>query len=253
MQNCSSDFWDKMAKRYPRYNDEAIQNDAKIIFRFAKKQGVTFKDKTVIDIGCGTGTLALPLASEAKKILGLDVSQPMLEIFQSDVQALDVENTIDIYNTSWDAFDLQQSFDVAIASMTPAVANASQYEKFIGATHAYAIFVGWGSYKTNDVIDTIIEQARSQKTQNLNQAKRFCAYLDKKQIRYAVEFFETSWTNEYEFDEAFEYATTHLQNRGLNVAPALVKEVLKRLSQNNRVVFTTKAQKGVVVLQKGSK
>jgi precorrin-6B methylase 2 len=250
MQNHSSDFWDKMAKRYPRYDDEAIQNDAKTIFGTALEFGVTFKDKTIVDIGCGTGTLALPLAKDAKKIFALDVSQPMLDIFKNDAQKLNVSDKIEIFNTSWDAFDVPQSYDVVLASMTPAVANVSQYDKFVGATHAYGVFVGWGSYKKNDVIDTIIEQTRLQKNQNLNQAKKFAAYLDQKGIDYTVEFFETSWANAYAMDEAFEYAMNHLENRRLQVEQDIVKKVLKEFSNDNRVTFTTKAQKGVVVFQK---
>ena len=249
----SSEFWDKMAKRYPRYYDEAMQKDAKIIFDTARGFGIDFSDKSIVDIGCGTGTLAIPLASKAKNIVALDLSKPMLDIFEKDRDELDLNQKIEIYHTSWDEYLLRESFDIALASMTPAVGNKEQYDKFIKSTNRYAIFVGWGAYKDNDVIDAIVEKLGAEKKQNLNQAKRFANYLEEQKIHHQVSFFETSWNNSYSFNEAIEYCCSHLKNLQLDVDKKLIEKLLQEYCTDASVVFTTSAQKGIVVCDKSSK
>jgi SAM-dependent methyltransferase len=52
--------------------------------RFAKavwhKYGV--KPETVVDLGCGTGNIAIPLAQEGCRVIGIDVSEDMLAVAQ---------------------------------------------------------------------------------------------------------------------------------------------------------------------------
>ncbi|MDD5405319.1 MAG: hypothetical protein PHE73_00070 [Sulfurovaceae bacterium] len=53
-------FWDNMATRYPRYDDDSMSKDVNTMLDFAKENGVDFKEANVLDIGCGTGTVAIP-------------------------------------------------------------------------------------------------------------------------------------------------------------------------------------------------
>ena len=242
-------YWDKLATRYPRYTDESIQRDARFIFGVARGFGVDFGDKTILDIGCGTGTLAIPLAKEASKITAIDLSKPMLEIFEYDKTTLLLDEKIDIYHSSWDDFEIKERFDIALASMTPAVSSQEQFDKFINSTSDFGIFVGWGEYKNNDIVDDLLSLHNGSKNKTFGQTIKFANYLATKDIKYKLEYFETSWSDDYSFNDALEYAISHLSRFDIVPNIELIKEILLKKTQDNKITFTTTAQKGVVAFK----
>ncbi|MGI5939321.1 MAG: class I SAM-dependent methyltransferase [Thermoleophilia bacterium] len=75
-------------------------------------------DWTVLDIGCGPGTLALSLAQRAKRVTGLDVSSEMLRLLRQNAQAAGLDN-IECMNAGWqDALSdgRIEAHDVVVAS-----------------------------------------------------------------------------------------------------------------------------------------
>ncbi|HMK53398.1 MAG TPA: class I SAM-dependent methyltransferase [Methanobacteriaceae archaeon] len=53
--------------------------------------GIT-PDDTVLDFGCGTGGIALNLAKHSKKVIGVDISQEMLDILEKKAQKQNINN-----------------------------------------------------------------------------------------------------------------------------------------------------------------
>ena len=80
---------------------------------------------SVLDAGCGPGTLALPLADSVRRVTGLDFSEKMLEILASKADERGLTN-ISLQHCSWDD-DWQahgiRPHDIAIASRSLAVAD----------------------------------------------------------------------------------------------------------------------------------
>ncbi|MFA5055879.1 MAG: class I SAM-dependent methyltransferase [Dehalococcoidia bacterium] len=73
---------------------------------------------TVLDIGCGPGTLTIPLAKKAASVTALDISSEMLKRLRSDAESSGLSN-IQYLNSSWqDAFANKQvgNHDVVVAS-----------------------------------------------------------------------------------------------------------------------------------------
>ena len=109
--------WDKKAASFARRTARSIY-----IGKFIELLEPQ-PDWSVLDIGCGPGTLALPIASCVRKVTGLDFSGKMLEIVdnKADGQGL---NNIATHKLSWED-DWQQHgikpHDVAIASRSLAV------------------------------------------------------------------------------------------------------------------------------------
>jgi SAM-dependent methyltransferase len=80
---------------------------------------------SVLDIGCGPGTLALPLASRVSRVTALDFSANMLKILRQRAAEQDLHN-ISTCQLSWeDDWSAQniKAHDVAIASRSLAVAD----------------------------------------------------------------------------------------------------------------------------------
>ena len=82
-------FWDGIAEKYAK---QAVANpdafDAKIAITKSRMKATD----VVLDIGCGTGSLALRLAGSAAEVHGLDISSEMTRIANGKARAQDADN-----------------------------------------------------------------------------------------------------------------------------------------------------------------
>lgn len=95
-------FWNDLAERYARQpvaNPGAFERKIEITRARMKPTDV------VLDVGCGTGSLALRLAPSAATIHGLDISSEMLRIAKGKAEAAAVGN-VSFHVGSLDACEL---------------------------------------------------------------------------------------------------------------------------------------------------
>jgi SAM-dependent methyltransferase len=110
-------YWDKRAASFVDHVGKTAYPDA--FLRIMEPE----HDWTVIDMGCGGGTLALPLASKVKEITAVDFSDRMLGMLSAEIQRRDIKN-IKTIKASWGddwpekGIDL---YDIAIASRSLSV------------------------------------------------------------------------------------------------------------------------------------
>ena len=112
----SSD-WDKRASSFAQRNINSGYVDSFLALMQPQK------DWSVLDVGCGPGTLALPLASQVKSITGIDFSHAMLSELQSRVDQEDIANIHPVeasWTDDWDMLSIPRH-DVAISSRSLAV------------------------------------------------------------------------------------------------------------------------------------
>ena len=88
-------------------NKEVIELD----INFYKK--LLGKNSTVLDIGCGTGRVALRLYKSCKEITCIDISETMLEIFRDKLKTQNIRN-IEIMKSDMLDFKFKKSFDLII-------------------------------------------------------------------------------------------------------------------------------------------
>lgn len=82
-------FWNKRAERYshqPVANPEAFERKIEITKSLMTMRSV------VLDIGCGTGSLALRLAPSLAQVHGLDLSSEMIRIAREKASTENVDN-----------------------------------------------------------------------------------------------------------------------------------------------------------------
>ena len=85
------------------------------------------KSYSVLDIGSGPGTLALPLAEMVKKVTAIDYSMKMLEILKQRAKTKNLTNIECIHSSwesDWDSLNIAPA-DIAIASRSMNVADLS--------------------------------------------------------------------------------------------------------------------------------
>lgn len=89
MMTADATFWDGIAEKYasrPLPNPDSTRKKLDIV------RGLLRPKDMLIDVGCGTGTIALELAASANIIHGLDISGEMVRIAREKAQAQSVDN-----------------------------------------------------------------------------------------------------------------------------------------------------------------
>ncbi|MRG97993.1 class I SAM-dependent methyltransferase [Polyangium spumosum] len=82
-------FWNKAADGYAR---KPVANPDAFERKIAITRSLMQPDHVVLDIGCGTGSLALRLASSCAHVHGLDLSSEMIRIANGKAAAQRAEN-----------------------------------------------------------------------------------------------------------------------------------------------------------------
>ncbi|OWT33013.1 SAM-dependent methyltransferase [Methanobrevibacter sp. 87.7] len=79
--------WNKAA---PHFHKSNLRDDYKT--SLLKKLDILSKEDTVLDIGCGEGTITIPIAKKVKKVKGIDSSENMLKILNEKCDKENVNN-----------------------------------------------------------------------------------------------------------------------------------------------------------------
>ncbi|MEM8608616.1 MAG: class I SAM-dependent methyltransferase [Myxococcota bacterium] len=82
-------FWDNIAERYAK---RPVPNPDSYQQKLAITKARLHPADIVLDVGCGTGSLALELAPRVAEVHALDVSSAMIEIGRRKAQRRDVTN-----------------------------------------------------------------------------------------------------------------------------------------------------------------
>jgi len=124
-------FWDKRAKRF---NDSMMQNRERAEKQIAKI--ALNPEYTVLDVGAGTGRLAIPIAKQAKSVTAIDPSKGMLACLQENMEKESVKN-ITCINKRWEDIELGSDIephDVVIASHSLSMLDMQEALAKIDAT-----------------------------------------------------------------------------------------------------------------------
>jgi len=82
-------FWDDLAQRY---SEKPVDDPDAFDRKIAITEALMSPEDVVLDIGCGTGSLALRLAPSAAQVHGLDLSTEMIRIADGKAEGQQVDN-----------------------------------------------------------------------------------------------------------------------------------------------------------------
>lgn len=107
--------WDKRAETFPVSHG----SHSGYVERFLELAGIR-PGETVLDMGCGTGAIATPLAKAGHAVIAADFSRGMLDVMEADQRANQVQGVTAIqmsWEDDWNAHGVApKSVDVAVAS-----------------------------------------------------------------------------------------------------------------------------------------
>ncbi|MEO1234214.1 MAG: class I SAM-dependent methyltransferase [Myxococcota bacterium] len=103
--NSESRFWDDLAESYAK---KPVEDPAAFERKIELTKERLRPSDVVLDIGCGTGSLALRLASSAAEVHGLDISKEMIRIAKAkavEAQADNVHFRVGPFDRTLGGFD----------------------------------------------------------------------------------------------------------------------------------------------------
>ncbi|HTY63974.1 MAG TPA: class I SAM-dependent methyltransferase [Acidobacteriota bacterium] len=125
MPHRDREYWDGRAQSFSNYAIHTPYSES-----FLKLMDLR-PDWTVLDMACGGGTLAIPLAPKVKRITAVDFSRNMLSIVEQRCREHGIANIDTIlgqWADDWDSLGIGEH-DVAIASRSLPFEDASPYIK----------------------------------------------------------------------------------------------------------------------------
>ena len=207
------DFWNAKARTFPRFEDGENNYEAGML-RIARENGVDFKGKKVLDVGCGSGMYTIRIAREAQSVTAVDISEEMLRILKEDSQALGINNITCILS-NWEAFDVDERFDVVFASMTPALETETGKEKLLRFANGWIVFMGFSNRMASDVMQGLF--AHYGLTPKIfNSTAKMREWLEKKGFAYTAVPVSDEWVVPWSKEELIDSCATTLTSYGVN-------------------------------------
>lgn len=119
-------FWNAKANKFLEMNSKIHgEREDGFIRRTLEFLNFLGEDGTVLDVGCGFGRNAQVLSSQAKKYVGIDVSDKMIELAKNRNMA----SNRSFYQVDWENTTLKEQFTLVFSSMCPAIDSQKALEK----------------------------------------------------------------------------------------------------------------------------
>lgn len=121
-------------------------------------------DEVILDIGCGPGPLAIPLAKRVRKVIAIDFSRRMLDELEAYAAREGISN-IKTYHIGWeDDWSHLPPIDVVVASRSMEVSDMDAALAKMSATArrgCYLTYKVGGSFVDMEILDFIGKRVRT--------------------------------------------------------------------------------------------
>ena len=200
------EMWDKKASSYTRFTGKPSIFQRQLYAKI-EEFGVKFENKSVVDIGCGTGVHTLLLAQICREITGMDISGEMLKVMLEDAAKFNISNLTAV-QSDFKSFNPNRVYDVAFSTMSPAIADDEDFSKFINLGEK-RVYLWWNKPRYSSVLELFYEGA--QRGCFKEKANFFEEYLRRKNIAFNSCVLEESREQKRTLEEMTQNALWHLQ------------------------------------------
>lgn len=239
----NSEIWDKKAKSYSKFDGNLNEFQIRF-FKILKDFDVSFKDKTLVDIGCGTGIYSLYLAGICKMVLGVDSSTKMLEELNLKKAEFKINN-LQTINSDFKNFQTADKFNIAFLTMSPALQNEDDFNKFMDLGNL-RIYLNWEEPKNSSMLDPFYKIYK-RNDKNKNTASNLQNFLIKNNISYKTEVLREIRSANRSLNEAFENTIWHLEINGIKYDEDEIKNTLLKMQKNGFIEDVIKSKMRVLV------
>ncbi|MGB3908609.1 MAG: class I SAM-dependent methyltransferase [Methanomethylovorans sp.] len=199
-----ANIWNKRSVSYAKNMDKDERQKRTVeILEFLDECGFDPKGSKVLDIGCGPGTLSIPLAKLDAEVTALDISSGMLDRLKNAVKEESLP--IDIIERSWwtadiDELGFRNEFDLVIASMTPGIKDIENFNKMMCCSRNFCYYSNFLRREEDKAYHDIRTSILGERSENIMNGMIFpfmylylSGYQPSVRIKHSVFKEETSW------------------------------------------------------------
>jgi SAM-dependent methyltransferase len=230
-------FWNSRARNYPVPFTRGTAAKINRMLALLARLGADFRDKRLLDIGCGTGVYALPLAGRAGRVLGVDSSAAMLRVYRRVRRERGIANA--------PAARIRGRFDIALASMTAAVKTRADFLKMEAAA-PLRIFIGWAGLRRNALLERVYagHGVAYRAPEGAERALKILAALGRSP---RVVYLRDSWTKSASVPETLREIAVSMRVNGARFDEERTRALLKPFTRGGKVRQLTRARKAVII------
>jgi Methylase involved in ubiquinone/menaquinone biosynthesis len=129
--------WESVSEKYSAERYSIIREE---IIADLSKRGILDPNYTMIDIGSGPGTFAIPMSRHVREIICLDSSQGMIRRLESECSAANVNNIKTVLE-DWECYKTGGRFDLAFTSLCPPMNTPESIMKMEACAKEHCIYV----------------------------------------------------------------------------------------------------------------
>lgn len=125
-------YWNEQAGEYDLRMDQDDRRIKDVLAGLAARELLN-PTTQVLDLGCGTGSYALPLAKKSKSVVGLDLSPEMGKKLCQKAKNEGIEN-LTFLQADWDTLNLEEKglargFDLVMSGLNPGINSLAALQK----------------------------------------------------------------------------------------------------------------------------
>lgn len=241
--SAKNSLWDKKAKTYQKFSQN-ISEFQKKFFSNLENLGVDFKNKTLLDIGCGTGVYTLHLAKFCKEILAIDSSKSMLDELNNSMQEFNIKNVI-TKHTDFKNFVSNYKFDIAFLTMSPALQNENDFLKFNEIANT-KIYMNWAKPRNSSLL-ALFDEFSNKQSECFCVSAKLENFLKENRILYNCFDLNDNRVIKRNLNDALENILWHFDMNKIVANKEKIKEILKNNCKDGVVLDEIKASMKVFV------
>jgi len=249
------EFWNRFAPKYEkRHSPGNVDHRVQGVLDMFLQQQILNGETAVLDIGCGPGTHALPLAEICKSVTALDGAGEMCLELEKKVKEKNIGN-IKVLHRMWEDVDIKKEnmlkkFDLVLASMTTAVCDYETLDKMNQASRNNCCLIFWAQNSSNQARKELWKILFQEEDPGYGAASVIYPFNLLFSLGYYPEmrYIDSEWTYKEPVDEAIESLCRSFW-LFTEITPYIKETItsyVQEKAENNIFSQKTKARLGVV-------